>query len=113
MFANERGQSTLEGVVEFVRKPGAQAALRRCTDGCFFLTSSLRPVVVEPMEQLDDEDGFSERAFAKKTADFLKEREVISQKILPLLNQFQTLVFFRLHYSSTFFSEHFNLSKYL
>lgn len=77
VFANERGQSTLEGVVEFVRKPGAQAALRRCTEGCFFLTSSLRPVVVEPMEQLDDEDGFSERAFAKKTPEFLKEREVI------------------------------------
>ncbi len=62
--------------MEFVRKPGAQAAIRRCTDGCFFLTSSLRPVVVEPMEQLDDEDGFSERAFAKKTTEFLKEREV-------------------------------------
>ena len=28
------------------------------------------------MEQLDDEDGFSERAFAKKTGEFLKEREV-------------------------------------
>lgn len=76
MIANERGQSTNEGVVEFVRKPGAQAAIRRCTDGCFFLTSSLRPVVVEPMDQLDDEDGFSERAFAKKTQEFLKEREV-------------------------------------
>ena len=77
MVANERGQSTNEGVVEFVRKPGAQAAIRRCTDGCFFLTSSLRPVVVEPMEQLDDEDGFSERAFTKKTQEFSKEREVI------------------------------------
>ncbi|KAI9565227.1 hypothetical protein GHT06_009010 [Daphnia sinensis] len=75
VVANERGQSTNEGVVEFVRKPGAQAAIRRCTDGCFFLTSSLRPVVVEPMEQLDDEDGFSERAFAKKTPEFTKERE--------------------------------------
>lgn len=64
-------------MVEFVRKPGAQAAIRRCTDGCFFLTSSLRPVVVEPMDQLDDEDGFSERAFSKKTQEFLKEREVI------------------------------------
>lgn len=76
MIANERGQSTNEGIVEFVRKPGAQAAIRRCTDGCFFLTSSLRPVVVEPMDQLDDEDGFSERAFAKKTQEFIKEREV-------------------------------------
>jgi splicing factor, proline- and glutamine-rich len=28
------------------------------------------------MEQLDDEDGFSERAFAKKTPDFLKERDI-------------------------------------
>lgn len=89
VFANERGQSTLEGVVEFVRKPGAQAALRRCTDGCFFLTSSLRPVVVEPMEQLDDEDGFSERAFAKKTADFLKERETGPRFAEPNSFQFQ------------------------
>jgi len=86
VIANERGQSTNEGVVEFVRKPGAQAAIRRCTDGCFFLTSSLRPVVVEPMEQLDDEDGFSERAFAKKTTEFLKEREVSTfhPSIIPI-----------------------------
>lgn len=89
VFANERGQSTLEGVVEFVRKPGAQAALRRCTDGCFFLTSSLRPVVVEPMEQLDDEDGFSERAFAKKSAEFLKERETCPRFAEPNSFQFQ------------------------
>ena len=33
------------------------------------------------MEQLDDEDGFSERAFAKKTPDFLKEREVCLRAI--------------------------------
>ncbi len=46
----------------------------------FFLISSLRPVVVEPMEQLDDEDGFSEPAFTKKTPEFSKEREVLHSK---------------------------------
>ena len=76
VIANERGQSTNEGVVEFVRKPGAQSAIRRCSEGCFFLSASLRPVVVEPMEQLDDDDGFSERAFPKKMAEYVKEREV-------------------------------------
>lgn len=91
VIANERGQSTNEGIVEFVRKPGALAAIRRCTEGCFFLTSSLRPVVVEPMEQLDDEDGFSERAFVKKTPEYLKEREVLRMIIFlcnPLGLQF-------------------------
>ena len=28
-----------EGIIEFARKPGAQMALRRCTEGCFFLTA--------------------------------------------------------------------------
>lgn len=36
---DDRGKSLGEGVVEFSRKPSALAAIRNCTDKCFFLTS--------------------------------------------------------------------------
>lgn len=36
---DERGKSLGEGVVEYVRKPSALAAIRNCTEKCFFLTS--------------------------------------------------------------------------
>jgi len=39
IIVDERGKSMGEGIIEFARKPGAQMALRRCTDGCFFLTA--------------------------------------------------------------------------
>lgn len=39
IITDERGKSTGEGVVEFARKPGALMALRRCSEGCFFLTA--------------------------------------------------------------------------
>ncbi|XP_026279754.1 hrp65 protein [Frankliniella occidentalis] len=76
IITDERGKSTGEGIVEFARKPGAQMALRRCSEGCFFLTSSLRPVILEPIEQLDDIDGYSEKVIPKKSSDYMKAREV-------------------------------------
>lgn len=76
VIGDERGKSTGEGIVEFARKPGATQALKRCTEGCYFLTSSLRPVIVEPFEQVDDLDGYSEKSLFKKSSDFFKEREV-------------------------------------
>ncbi|GLG93257.1 LOW QUALITY PROTEIN: Hrp65 protein [Gryllus bimaculatus] len=76
IIVDERGKSMEEGIVEFARKPGAQMALRRCTDGCFFLTASLRPVVVEPFEQLDDVDGYAEKNLPKKNPEYYKAREV-------------------------------------
>lgn len=39
IIVDERGKSMGEGIIEFARKPGAQMALRRCTEGCFFLTA--------------------------------------------------------------------------
>lgn len=39
VIADERGRSIGEGLVEFARKPGAQAALKRCTDGVLLLTA--------------------------------------------------------------------------
>ena len=43
--------------MEFERKPSAMDAFRRCSEGCFFLTASLRPVIVEQIEECDDDDG--------------------------------------------------------
>ena len=61
VVADERGRSVGEGIVEFARKPGAQAALKRCQDGILLLTAYPRPVIVEPVEVKDEEDGVSER----------------------------------------------------
>ncbi|XP_011494090.1 PREDICTED: protein no-on-transient A-like isoform X1 [Ceratosolen solmsi marchali] len=76
VIVDERGKSTGEGIVEYSRKPSAQMALRKCTEGCYFLTASLRPVVVEPFEQNDDIDGYPDKNLPKKNADFYKAREV-------------------------------------
>jgi len=40
------------------------------------LFSSLRPVVLEPFEQLDDIDGYAEKNLPKKNPDYYKAREV-------------------------------------
>ncbi|XP_052087112.1 non-POU domain-containing octamer-binding protein-like isoform X3 [Mytilus californianus] len=61
VIADERGRSIGEGLVEFARKPGAQAALKRCTDGVLLLTAYPRPIMVEPVDVRDEEDGVSER----------------------------------------------------
>ncbi|KAJ9574133.1 hypothetical protein L9F63_008491 [Diploptera punctata] len=76
IIVDERGKSMGEGIIEFARKPGAQMALRRCNDGCFFLTASLRPVVLEPFEQLDDVDGYAEKNLPKKNPEYYKAREI-------------------------------------
>ncbi|KAI5720440.1 hypothetical protein M8J77_006595 [Diaphorina citri] len=76
VIVDERGNSKCEGIVEFARKPAAAQALRRCAEGCFFLTQSLRPVIVEPLELTDEIDGLSERTINKKTPEFYKQRQV-------------------------------------
>ncbi|XP_053612218.1 hrp65 protein-like [Plodia interpunctella] len=73
---DERGKTLGEGVVEYARKPSALAAIRNCTDKCFFLTSSLRPVIVENFEEPDEFDGYPEKNLPKKHPEFLKAREI-------------------------------------
>ncbi|XP_055550470.1 hrp65 protein-like isoform X2 [Wyeomyia smithii] len=72
---DERGKSTGEGIVEFKNKPGAMSALRYCTEKCYFLTSSLRPCIVEPYTYQDDTDGLPEKSLNKKIPDFQKSRQ--------------------------------------
>lgn len=66
----------LTGIVEFVRKGSALQALRKCADNCFFLTSSLRPAIVEAYEALDECDGLPEKNINKRHPEYIKEREV-------------------------------------
>jgi len=51
--------------VEFERKPGALDALRRINEGVFLLTANPRPIIIEPLEPKDDDDGLVERMIAK------------------------------------------------
>ncbi|KAG9279684.1 splicing factor, proline- and glutamine-rich-like isoform X1 [Astyanax mexicanus] len=74
VVVDDRGRSTGKGIVEFATKPAARKALDRCADGVFLLTSAPRPIVVEPLEQYDDEDGLPEK-LAQKNPNYQKERE--------------------------------------
>lgn len=76
IIVDDRGKSTGEGIVEFARKGSAIHALRKCSESCFFLTSSLRPAIVEAYEALDECDGLPEKTIHKKNPEYMKQREV-------------------------------------
>lgn len=76
VYVDDRGRSKGEGIVEFVRKPSALEAVKRCTEGCFFLTASIRPVIAELDETTDDDDGLQEKTLMKRHQDYQFEREV-------------------------------------
>uniref|UniRef100_A0A8C5JYY2 Non-POU domain-containing octamer-binding protein n=1 Tax=Jaculus jaculus TaxID=51337 RepID=A0A8C5JYY2_JACJA len=63
-----------KGIVEFSGKPAAPKTLDRCSEGPFLLTTFPRPVTVEPMGQLDDEEGLPENLVIKNQ-QFHKEQE--------------------------------------
>ena len=74
IIVDDRGKPTGEGIVEFTRKSGAMAAIRYCTEKCYFLTSSLRPCVCELFEHSDDTDGYPEKSLNKKNPEFFNAR---------------------------------------
>ncbi|XP_076839356.1 paraspeckle component 1 isoform X1 [Brachyhypopomus gauderio] len=74
VVVDDRGRPSGKGIVEFANKPAARKALDRCADGALLLTTSPRPVIVEPTEQFDDEDGLPEKLL-QKSAQYHKERE--------------------------------------
>lgn len=75
IVVDDRGKPTGEGIVEYTRKSGAMVALRYCTEKCYFLTSSLRPCVVELFEHSDDTDGYPEKALNRKTDAYMNYRQ--------------------------------------
>lgn len=79
---DERGRSKGEGIVEFEKKPYALECVKRCSDGCFFLTSSLRPVIAEIKDEAEDDDGMQEKMLHKRNHEFQAEREVCKSLIL-------------------------------
>ncbi|CAF0947064.1 unnamed protein product [Rotaria sordida] len=74
VIVDDRGKSTGEGIIEFEKKPSAQKCLNECTERCFFITSELRPVVVEPWDIKDEEDGLPEKSLVHNPI-YIKERE--------------------------------------
>jgi RNA recognition motif-containing protein len=77
-IVDEKGRPTGEGIVEFERKPSANDAIQQTKDNIFLLTAYVclvraisyrglsssrnpKPVVVEPLEPRDEDDGLSER----------------------------------------------------
>lgn len=76
VFVDDRGRSKGDGIVEFERKPNALEAVRRCSEGCFFLTASLRPVIAELVEETDDDAGMQEKMLPKRNAEYHVEREI-------------------------------------
>ncbi|CAH1723772.1 unnamed protein product [Chironomus riparius] len=75
IIVDDRGKTTGEGIVEFARKSGAMSALKYCSEKCFFLTSSLRPCVVETFDHIDETDGFPEKSLMRKSNDYYKARQ--------------------------------------
>uniref|UniRef100_A0A131YKX9 Splicing factor, proline-and glutamine-rich n=2 Tax=Rhipicephalus TaxID=426455 RepID=A0A131YKX9_RHIAP len=76
VIVDDRGRSVGEGIVEFARKPAAQAALKRCLEGCFLLTSEPRPVYAEPLEYRDWVLGLPERTVSRRGRGYAREREL-------------------------------------
>ncbi|CAF1362196.1 unnamed protein product [Rotaria sp. Silwood1] len=74
VIVDDRGKSIGEGIIEFEKKPSAQKCLNECTERCFFITSELRPVIVEPWDIKDEEDGLPEKSLVRNPA-YIKERE--------------------------------------
>lgn len=59
------GKPTGKAVVCFAKKGSALLAKKKCAENSFFLTSSLRPVILEDYEPFNDLDGFSEKQVRK------------------------------------------------
>lgn len=76
VITDDRGRSIGEGIIEFARKASAQNCIKRCAQECFLLTANPAPVIVEPFEQKDEDDGFSEKHVNRNAHEFRIEREL-------------------------------------
>uniref|UniRef100_A0A8D2ZU37 RRM domain-containing protein n=1 Tax=Scophthalmus maximus TaxID=52904 RepID=A0A8D2ZU37_SCOMX len=74
VIVDDRGRPTGKGIVEFTSKPTARKALDKCSDSAYLLTAFPRPIIVEPMEQFDEDEGLSEKLI-NKNQQYHKERE--------------------------------------
>lgn len=65
VIVDDRGKPTGDGIVIFADKKGPTLAVKKCQEECYFLTSALRPVIVEPLEARDEEEGQPESTMHK------------------------------------------------
>jgi len=72
---DDRGKPTGEGTIIFAEKRAAVVCYKKCNEESFFLTSQLRPVIVDPYDTRDDEDGYPEANVIKNEA-YRNERRV-------------------------------------
>lgn len=82
VIADERGRPTGEGIVEFAQKRSAVLAIRRCEEECLLLTASPRPVLVEPYDFRDEDEGLPERNL-NKSKSYHAERELGPRTAMP------------------------------
>lgn len=75
VVADDRGRSLNEGIVEFVRKSSAQAAIKKCQNECLLLSATPIPAVVTSLESRDEEEGVPEKNISH-TLEYRKEREI-------------------------------------
>ncbi|XP_042220956.1 hrp65 protein-like [Homarus americanus] len=74
VIVDDRGKTTGDGIVIFADKKGATLAIKKCQEECYFLTSGLRPVIVEPLEARDEEEGQPESSM-HKNEQYKQERK--------------------------------------
>uniref|UniRef100_UPI00358F12E3 paraspeckle component 1-like isoform X1 n=2 Tax=Myxine glutinosa TaxID=7769 RepID=UPI00358F12E3 len=73
VIADSQGRSTGRGRIEFASSADAREALRFCRQGVYLLTACLRPIIVEPIQHYDDEDGIPESRITR-SIQFYRER---------------------------------------
>lgn len=76
VVVDDKGKSTGEGVVEYSKKQSAIYAMKRCQQECFMLTASPKPVLVEPFDQQDEDEGLPEKSVNKNSNEFKEQRDV-------------------------------------
>lgn len=76
VVVDDKGKSTGEGIVEYSRKQSAQFAIKRCQQECFMLTQAPRPVLVEPYDQHDEDEGLPEKSVNKNSIEYKEQRDV-------------------------------------
>ncbi|KAK4883532.1 hypothetical protein RN001_006851 [Aquatica leii] len=74
VIVDPRGKPTGEGIIEYFKRSSVALAMKKCNEGCFFLTSSLKPVIVESNEPPLDTTGYTE-ATIRRNQDYYRERE--------------------------------------
>lgn len=76
VVVDDKGKSVGEGVVEYAKKQSALYAIKRCQQDCFMLTASPKPVLVEPFDQQDEDEGLPEKSINKNSNEYKEQRDV-------------------------------------